>query len=75
MRLTNDLMQHAIDYTPYEGMAVTGWPTMTIARGRIVMRDGDVTAKPGAGQFLTSTLPRDAQPRGVVPDAFDPIRV
>ncbi len=50
--LTNSLMQHAIDYTPYEGLEVTGWPVMTIARGRIVMENGHVHAEPGAGVFL-----------------------
>lgn len=50
--ITNTLMQHAIDYTPYEGIQVTGWPVMTIARGRIVMRDGKITAEPGSGEFI-----------------------
>ncbi|WP_426956150.1 dihydropyrimidinase [Muricoccus radiodurans] len=50
--LTNDLMQHAIDYTPYEGMQVTGWPAITIRRGEIVMQDGQVTARPGSGAWL-----------------------
>ena len=26
--ITNELMQHMIDYTPYEGLEVTGWPVM-----------------------------------------------
>ncbi|MFC0407021.1 dihydropyrimidinase [Roseomonas elaeocarpi] len=50
--MTNVLMNHAIDYTPYEGMAVTGWPICTIARGVVVMRDGVVTAQPGSGRWL-----------------------
>lgn len=50
--LTNSLMQHVIDYTPYEGIRVTGWPQMTIARGRVVMNDGKVDAEPGSGEFL-----------------------
>ena len=45
-------MQHAIDYTPYEGMVVTGWPTTTIRRGSVVMRDGQVQAEPGSGHQL-----------------------
>ncbi|MDX7950603.1 dihydropyrimidinase [Lichenihabitans sp. Uapishka_5] len=69
--LTNALMQHAIDYTPYEGHEVTGWPTLTLARGQVVMRDGTVTATLGAGRFLPADLPRDARPRGLVPDGFD----
>lgn len=50
--ITNSLMQHAIDYTPYEGVQVTGWPVMTIARGRIVMQDGKISAEPGSGEFI-----------------------
>ena len=47
--ITNALMQHAIDYTPYEGMEVTGWPVMTMRRGEVVMRDGKAQAQPGTG--------------------------
>ncbi|MBP0447619.1 dihydropyrimidinase [Roseomonas sp. SSH11] len=50
--ITNALMQHAIDYTPYEGMQVTGWPAATIRRGELAMRDGEVLARPGSGQWL-----------------------
>ena len=69
--LTNRLMQHAIDYTPYEGFAVTGWPSMTIARGRVVMENGRVTAEAGRGVFLPTALSPDVLPRGVVPNGFD----
>jgi len=50
--LTNALMQHAIDYTPYEGMEVTGWPAATLLRGEVAMRDGTVLARPGSGRWL-----------------------
>ena len=36
-------------WTPFDGMAITGWPMGTIIRGRIVMRDGAL-AGPPAGQ-------------------------
>jgi dihydropyrimidinase len=45
-------MQHAIDYTPYDGVEVIGWPVMTISRGRVVLNEGNVNAEPGSGQFL-----------------------
>jgi dihydropyrimidinase len=54
--LTNGLMQHAIDYTPYEGMTVTGWPTMTMARGVIVMDREVVTAACGKGRYLAAEV-------------------
>ncbi|GAB0115249.1 dihydropyrimidinase [Acidisoma sp. C75] len=69
--ITNRLMQHAIDYTPYEGMRVTGWPAMTIARGRVVMKDDLVTAEPGSAKFLPRGPYEMIRPRGVLPNGFD----
>ena len=69
--LTNALMQHAIDYTPYEGMQVTGWPVATVLRGRVAMRDGRVQAEPGSGHFLARGPYDLIRPRGVLPDGFD----
>lgn len=70
--ITNALMQHAIDYTPFEGMEVTGWPVMTIRRGDVVMRDGKVQAEPGTGRFLPRGPYAMIKPRGITPDGFDP---
>jgi dihydropyrimidinase len=33
-------------------MVLKGWPVMTIARGEIVMEDGQVVGKPGRGRFI-----------------------
>jgi len=38
-------------YTPFDGMHVTGWPVMTIIRGRTVMREDSLLGPP-AGQPL-----------------------
>ncbi len=69
--ITNDTMQHIIDYTPYEGLEVTGWPVMTIRRGQVVMRDGVVQAEPGTGQFLARGPYDMIKPTGNVPFGFD----
>ncbi len=68
--LTNALMQHAIDYTPYEGKEVTGWPVATLRRGEVVMRDGKVQAQPGTGQFLPRAPYDMVKPRGITPNDF-----
>ena len=69
--ITNALMQQAIDYTPYEGRTVTGWPAATILRGKLAMQDGVVTAAPGSGQYLPVAAYDAIRPRGVLPDGFD----
>jgi len=43
--ITHGLLQDGCDYTPYEGLAVTGWPVRTILRGETVMLDGVVTGE------------------------------
>jgi dihydropyrimidinase len=70
--ITNALMQHAIDYTPYEGLEVTGWPVTTIRRGEVVMRDGKVQAEPGTGRYLPRGPYDLIRPRGETPYGFMP---
>jgi dihydropyrimidinase len=50
--ITNNRLHHRMDYTPYEGMTVTGWPVTTISRGQVVWANGTVKAQPGRGTFL-----------------------
>ncbi len=69
--LTNALMQHAIDYTPYEGRTVTGWPVLTVRRGVEVMRDGVVTAAAGSGRYLPCGPYDFIKPTGRLADGFD----
>ncbi len=64
--LSNAAMQHAIDYTPYEGRAVTGWPVMVLRRGEVVMEGDVVTAQPGSGEYLPRGPYALAQGRGVL---------
>ena len=73
-KLTNALMRHVIDYTPYEGIEVTGWPVMTIRRGEVVMRDGTVQAEPGSGRYLPRAPYPLIAPRGVLANGFDASR-
>ena len=47
--LTHAMMASRVGWTPFDGMEVKGWPTATIVRGRIVMRDDEVCA-PHQGQ-------------------------
>ncbi len=51
-------LHHGADYTPYEGMDITGWPVSTMVRGRFIVRDGTLVGREGDGQYVT----REAQP-------------
>ena len=58
-----DLHQGA-DYTPYEGLEVTGWPVTTIVRGKPVVRDGRLVGEPSHGQHLARAKSDYARPAG-----------
>jgi dihydropyrimidinase len=61
--ITNDMLHHNCDYTPYEGMRVRGWPAVVLSRGEIVVDEGKLLAEPGQGQFLRCARPELARPR------------
>lgn len=50
--ITNDMLLSNNDYSVYEGWEVTGWPSVTIRRGEIAYKDGEVLAAPGSGRLL-----------------------
>lgn len=50
--ITNALMHHASDYTPFEGYECTGFPVATFVRGEMVFDGEKVTAEPGFGRHL-----------------------
>jgi dihydropyrimidinase len=50
---------HVADYSPWEGWEVTGWPAVTILRGRVVTANGSLLGRPGDGEFV----PRKIDPK------------
>lgn len=61
--ISNELLHHNVDYTPYEGMTVVGWPETVVSRGEIIVEAGQVRATAGRGQFLRCDLPAPARAR------------
>jgi dihydropyrimidinase len=45
------LHQH-VDYCPYEGWEVRGYPKTVLSRGEVIVRDGDFVGISGRGEFL-----------------------
>ncbi|NLH79922.1 MAG: dihydropyrimidinase [Phyllobacteriaceae bacterium] len=62
--ITNSILHHDVDYTPYEGQVVTGWPVTVISRGEVVVDDGALHAEAGRGRFLPCDRPNPARPKG-----------
>ena len=52
MTISQDILHHGPDYTPYEGFRVTGWPVTTLVRGEVVVTDGTLVGRKGTGQHL-----------------------
>lgn len=53
--VSNSLLHHGVDYTPYEGMDVAAWPAVTLSRGRVVARYHDFVGPEGHGRFVPSS--------------------
>ncbi|MFC3058704.1 dihydropyrimidinase [Paenirhodobacter populi] len=50
-------MHDNMDYTPFEGMEITGWPESVLTRGAWVIRDRALVAQEGQGRFVARALP------------------
>jgi len=48
-------LRERVDYTPYEGRRVTGWPDTVVSRGEVIVRGGKPVEgiEPGRGEFVS----------------------
>jgi len=60
--LTNRMLHHAVDYTPYEGMGLRAWPALTLSRGEVVWDGSEPRGELGRGLFLKCATPESARP-------------
>lgn len=42
------------DYSPYEGLSITGWPSTVIAKGRVVVDEGRLVDPGPVGEFIAA---------------------
>jgi dihydropyrimidinase len=64
-------MQSLSGYSVYDGWQVQGWPRFVVRRGQVVLSDGQITARPGDGQWLR----RQRYPSVLSPDCGTDHRV
>jgi len=53
--VTTERLLSAQEYTPFEGMELTGWPVYTLLRGRTAFADGEAVGEP-SGTYLRRPL-------------------
>ncbi len=57
VEITNAILHHNTDYTPYEGIMLGAWPGMTIAGGEVVWDGKQFHPRAGRGRFLQCGAP------------------
>jgi dihydropyrimidinase len=50
--LSTETLHENVDWTPYEGIELRGWPETTLSRGEIVVENGQFRGQKGRGQFV-----------------------
>ena len=50
--LSQQLMHGRADYCPYEGFRLQGYPVTTIAKGKVIVHNGEFKGRAGDGQFI-----------------------
>ena len=61
--IRNADLHHNVDYTPFEGMMVRGWPVTVLSRGDVVCDAGVLHGAKGRGRFLECGPPGPMAPR------------
>jgi len=50
--ISPDMLATNCDYSPFDGVEVTGWPTYTLVRGNVIVRDRNFVGQAGYGKFV-----------------------
>ncbi|MDL2294335.1 dihydropyrimidinase [Ruminococcaceae bacterium OttesenSCG-928-D13] len=54
--VTKDQLHENVDYTPYEGIELTGRPVWTMARGEVIVDNGVFKGQKGSGKYLKRNI-------------------
>jgi dihydropyrimidinase len=70
--IRQSMIHDAMDYTPYEGRTIKGWPIITLVRGEVVAEGGEFVGAAGKGRFLKCDISPATAPLGRRTIPFDP---
>lgn len=57
-KITPYTHHHKVDWTPWDGLELYGFPAHLLVNGEVIIEDGEVVGEPGKGKYLRKTLPR-----------------
>ena len=61
-----------MEFTPYEGMEIVGWPIIVIRRGQVIVEEGELRTARGSGEFIArKTVDCTGMPGSIAPE-LDP---
>jgi len=52
VNLTKAMLHENVDYTPYEGMTLRGYPVLTMVRGKVIVKDNVFIGQKGYGKYM-----------------------
>lgn len=50
--ISSEMLHENVDYTPYEGFKLVGYPVTTLIRGQVIARDGEYVGDDPRGRFV-----------------------
>jgi dihydropyrimidinase len=53
VKFSTEIQHENVDWTPYAGLEIQGWPTTTISRGEVIVESGKFSGEPGRGRFIS----------------------
>ncbi|WP_010237003.1 dihydropyrimidinase [Clostridium arbusti] len=56
--LSKAMLHENVDYTPYEGIRLKGYPVLTMVRGKVIVVDNVFIGKKGYGEFIKRSTNR-----------------
>lgn len=57
IEVTVEILHENVDYTPYEGFKLKGFPEVTLSRGEIIANNGKFVGEIGRGEFIKRNSP------------------
>ena len=56
VKLSTETLHEKVDWTPYDGLEVTGWPQIILSRGEVIAENGRFQGQAGRGKFVARRL-------------------